>query len=141
LDVLASKCLIVIKPSYLMLNSGAAPGKVKMRLKMVSLRGEYWWQWFRMLRKVKIVFGEMLSFWRRVGFGKSYPGLQSDDIYCGRVWNGRLVADSRICSCVTKQGLFSGCFSSFAYLQIWYWLFVTQDSYSPRQIYAHDVLC
>jgi hypothetical protein len=45
-----------------MLNSGAAPGKVKMRLKVVSLRGEYWWQWFWMLRKVKIVFGEMLSF-------------------------------------------------------------------------------
>jgi hypothetical protein len=29
---------------------------------VVSLRGEYWWQWFWMLRKVKIVFGEMLSF-------------------------------------------------------------------------------
>jgi hypothetical protein len=63
LDVLALKYLIIItRPSYLMLNSGAAPGKVKMRLKVVSLRGEYWWQWFWMLRKVKIVFGEMLSF-------------------------------------------------------------------------------
>jgi len=74
LDVLALKYLIVItRPSYLMLNSGAAPGKVKMRL-----RGEYWWQWFWMLRKVKIVFGEMLSFWRQVGFGEEYPGLQFD---------------------------------------------------------------
>jgi hypothetical protein len=61
LDVLALKCLIVITGnSYLVLNSGGSPDKVKMRLKMISLRGEYWWKWFWILRKVKSSLGDQL---------------------------------------------------------------------------------